>query len=236
MSCKVYFNKTLFPVVPEKITMKIKGKNETVTLINSGEVNILKSPGLTEVSFDLLLPSVKYPFAVYKNNKFQKPEYYLKKLEAFKLKKKSFQLIITRRTAGNKIRFNTNLTVALEDYEIKEEAKQCDDITVSIKLKQYIPYQIKTVKKLKSKTGTKTSKKKKRASSKNSGNKKYIVKKGDCLWNIAKRFYDDSTKYTLIYIKNKSVIENTAKKHGLKSSSGGHWIYPGTEITIPEDV
>ena len=41
MSCKVYFNKTLITVAPEKITMKIKGKNETVTLINSGEVYIL---------------------------------------------------------------------------------------------------------------------------------------------------------------------------------------------------
>lgn len=236
MSCKVYFNKILFPVAPESITMKIKGNNETVTLIDSGEINILKSPGLTEVSFDLLLPNIKYSFSVYKNNKFQKPEYYLEKLENFKLKKKSFQLIITRRTASNKLRFNTNLTVALEDYQIKEEAKECDDITVSVSLKQYKPYQTKTVKKLNSKSGTKTSAKKKRTSSKSGGNQKYIVKKGDCLWNIAKKFYDDSSKYTLIYNKNKSIIESTAKKNGLKSSSGGHWIYPGTELTIPEDT
>ncbi|RHC64162.1 LysM peptidoglycan-binding domain-containing protein [Anaerobutyricum hallii] len=63
--------------------------------------------------------------------------------------------------------------------------------------------------------------------------KKYIVKKGDSLWNLAKKFYKDGKKQTKIYNANKSVIEKAAKKHGKGSSGKGKWIYPGTKLTIP---
>lgn len=81
MAYRLYMDGILFPVTPSKITMKINGKNETVTLINEGEANILKSPGLTDVDFELLLPAVQYPFAVYPSG-FRPAKYYLDKLEA----------------------------------------------------------------------------------------------------------------------------------------------------------
>ena len=80
MAYRLYMDGILFPVTPSKITMKINGKNETVTLINEGEANILKSPGLTDVDFELLLPAVQYPFAVYPSG-FRPAKYYLDKLE-----------------------------------------------------------------------------------------------------------------------------------------------------------
>ena len=67
-----------------------------------------------------------------------------------------------------------------------------------------------------------------------SRSKEYTVKKGDCLWNIAKAEYGDGSKYTVIYNANKKVIEDTANKYrNGKGSSNGHWIYPGTKLTIP---
>ena len=36
----MYFDKCLFPVTPEKISIKINGNNKTVNLINEGEINI----------------------------------------------------------------------------------------------------------------------------------------------------------------------------------------------------
>ncbi len=49
----------------------------------------------------------------------------------------------------------------------------------------------------------------------------YTVVKGDCLWNIAKKFYGSGTKYTLIYNANKGIIKNPSL------------IYPGQVLTIP---
>ena len=48
----MYFDKCLFPVTPEKISIKINGNNKTVNLINEGEINILKKAGLTDIEFE----------------------------------------------------------------------------------------------------------------------------------------------------------------------------------------
>ncbi|MBQ9699485.1 MAG: LysM peptidoglycan-binding domain-containing protein [Lachnospiraceae bacterium] len=69
--------------------------------------------------------------------------------------------------------------------------------------------------------------------SKSSSGGKYIVKRGDNLWMLAKQFYGSGTKQTVIYEANKEVIEATAKAHGFSSSQNGHWIFPGTELVIP---
>lgn len=61
----------------------------------------------------------------------------------------------------------------------------------------------------------------------------YIVKTGDTLWDLAKKFYGSSTKYHVIYEANKETIEETAKKRGLKQSKNGYWIFPGQKLIIP---
>ena len=65
------------------------------------------------------------------------------------------------------------------------------------------------------------------------GAESYVIKKGDTLWDLAKKKYGNGSKYTLIYEANKDVIEADAKKHGKGSSNNGYWIYPGLTITIP---
>lgn len=66
----------------------------------------------------------------------------------------------------------------------------------------------------------------------------YIVKKGDTLWTIAQRFYGTGTKWQALYQANKDIIESTAKKQWKaagknRDSQNGHWIFPGTKISIP---
>ncbi len=70
------------------------------------------------------------------------------------------------------------------------------------------------------------------AVSPSSGN--YTVVPGDTLWALAKRYYGSGAKYSIIYNVNADVIESTARAHGKSSSDNGHWIYPGTVLTIPE--
>lgn len=62
---------------------------------------------------------------------------------------------------------------------------------------------------------------------------RYIVQRGDTLWDLSSRFYGDSTQYGRIYQANKEVIEQEARKRGKKDSSSGYWIFPGTELLIP---
>ena len=59
---KFYFNKNVLPVTPGAITTTFKNQNKTITLINEGEVNLPKAPGLTEYSFKFMLPWCNYPF------------------------------------------------------------------------------------------------------------------------------------------------------------------------------
>ena len=59
---KFYFNKDVLPVTPGAITTTFKNQNKTITLINEGEVNLPKAPGLTEHSFKFMPPWRNYPF------------------------------------------------------------------------------------------------------------------------------------------------------------------------------
>ena len=159
----VYLGDILFPIAPETIDMKINGQNTTQTLINEGEINILKLAGLTTVSFSVLLPAVEYPFASYIDG-FQPPSYYLEELEVLKQSKEPFQLIIARNdyVSGKFYLHNTNMTVSLEDYTIKEGANEGFDMKVEISLKQYKHFATKTFKVEKPSSKTKVKKKRKK--------------------------------------------------------------------------
>lgn len=212
----------LLPVAPRKLQMKVDNANKTYTMVNEGEINILKSPGLTEFEFDALLPNVKYPFAVYKSGDFHRAFWYLKKLEKMKTEKQKFQFIVSRKLPNGKVLFSTDMTVSLEDYKVKEDAKEYGmDVMVTIKLKQYREYGTKTCKVKKKKNKKKKVVKTKTRETKEVKTQTYTVKKGDCLWNIAKKFYGNGSKYTVIYNANKDKIKNP------------NLIYVGQVFTIP---
>ena len=44
-----YLGNCLLPIAPEKLSLKINNANETITLINEGEINVLKRAGLTDI-------------------------------------------------------------------------------------------------------------------------------------------------------------------------------------------
>ncbi|WP_096269406.1 LysM peptidoglycan-binding domain-containing protein [Paucisalibacillus globulus] len=204
------------PVAPSQMSTQINNSNETITLMNEGEVNILKKPGLTDIEFEVLLPNVRYPFAVYPNG-FKPAAHYLNKLEQLKVNQKSFQFIVNRMMPNGKLLFDTNMTVSLEDYEIEEDAEEGFDIRVTINLKQFKSF---GTKKVKVKPNTKKATVKKTRST--SGKKKYRTHKvvrGDTLWAIAKRYLGSGTRYPEIAKLNK--IKNP------------NLIYPGQVFKIP---
>lgn len=139
-----YLNKCLLPIAPEKLEVKINNANDTLTLINEGEINILKTPELTDVEFECRIPQVKYPFATYSSG-FKGASFFLDYFESLKVNKKPFQFIVSRTMPNGKVLFSTNMKVSLEDYKITEQAKEGFDLVVKIKLKQYRDYGTKTV-------------------------------------------------------------------------------------------
>lgn len=255
MAYKLYMNKILYPIAPAKIQTKITNKNKTITLANQTDINILKSPGLREYTFELLLPNSEYPFAIYKDG-FKNADYYLRKIKNLKENKKPFKFKVLRgKKYIKKKKENPNykyisVNCSLEDYTIIDDATNGLDVKVNITLKQYISYGIKIVKikqqKIKEKDDKKEEEKEPSKQEKKpiiinrdtstaptTNNRKYTVKKGDCLWAIAKIYYGDGSKYGKIYSANSGIIEAVAKEHGKTSSENGHWIWEGTVLIIP---
>jgi LysM repeat protein len=184
------------PVAPQKIDTKIKNMNKTYKILEGGELNILKAPGLTELSFDIDLPGVLYPFAVYDQG-FRPPDFYLDKLETLKTGREPFQLVISR-IRGRQLLYETNIRVSLEDYKITDDAKNGTDVVVSLKLKQYVDRKTKrvTIKQATSNSAA-TVQAQSTASERpqKTPAKTYTVKSGDTLWRICARELGDGSRY-----------------------------------------
>ncbi len=224
MAYLFYFDTLLLPVPPEKVTVGIKNQNETIRLINEGEINILKQAGLTEIAFDCLLPNVSYPFSTY-NNGFQKATYFLDKIEELKVNQTPFQFIVNRALPSGSSLHYTNIKVTVEEYSVVEEAEEGFDVVVKMELKQYKEYGTKVCSIETNSGGTssvsvETPRETTTAPTPQTA-ETYTVMSGDSLWAIAKRYYGDGSKYTEIYNANSSIISNASL------------IYPGQVLTIP---
>jgi len=218
------------PITPGELRLSSGSKNKVVTLISEGDINILKSPSLTEIEFEARFPMRKYPFS-------REPltfETYLSKFTEMKVGKKPIRFIVARQTLSGNNSWSTNMLVSLEEVEVNESANEGDDVLVSFKLKEYREYDIKTIAIPTAEPDTtSTSDIPRPDDDRTSESKTHEIKSGDTLWALAKAYYGDGSKYTVIYNANAEKLNDAARQHGKDSSSNGHWIYPGTEIVIP---
>jgi len=192
----LFFDAVQFPVAPSEMRIRINNKNETLTLIDQGEINVLRKPGLTDIEFEVLLPNVQYPFAVYPDG-YQTADYYLDKLEKLKVNQEPFQFIVNRMKPNGQLLFDTNMAVSLEDYEIVDNAEEGFDITVTINLKQHKAYSTKLLKVSTSSTAAtkKVTTTTPRPVSKTTP-KTHKVVAGETLWAIAKKELGNGARYT----------------------------------------
>ena len=150
----------MLPVPPEKMSIRIRGKNRTISLINEGEANLIKTPGLTDISFTVLLPNSSYDFSDYNsslkstvmnavssrlfgsNFSFKPAKYFLDVFEQAKQSSLPLRFIVSRMAGGGlSLLFSTNMLVTVEDYSIEEDAKRYGfDCAVPLKLRQYRPF------------------------------------------------------------------------------------------------
>ena len=231
------------PITPKEVTIKSGSNNKKLTLIDGGEINILKSPSLMEIEFDARFPMREYPYSRWTGDAASNFEYYFNKFTKAKQDKQPVKFSIVRSTPNGNKTWGTGVSeistlFSFEDLQTKESADDGDDVIVRFKLKQFKEYGVikyKTPTSTPTSTSTSTSNTARPTENKNTSNtQQYTVKSGDTLWGIAKKHYNDGSKWKKIYDANKTVIEQTANKYrNGKGSSNGHWIYPNTVLVIP---
>ena len=249
---EVILGDVMFPIAPSSIELKVNNKNKTTVLIDEGEINFLRTPGLADIRFELLIPSVKYPFAKYIDG-FKPSLYYLNHIKSLKINKQPFLFKVARTWAnGKNLSFKFEMKVSLEDYTIKDAVDDGFDIKVSLTLKQYRDYGTKigtvTFTPSTSKTYTEiqttpaTSETteevtqaitdiKEERQTENSPDKKlknlsYYTTNGITTWELSMKFYGNMENAILIEEANKRFVENGIIHH--------HLIPPNTSVVIPE--
>ncbi len=200
------------PVLPEKLKVTSPGNNDTATVLVLGDILILRKKGLRTVAWDSFFPVNDAPFVT---GRITDPVEIVKAIQKARDILDPVRFLIT----GTDLDINVRMGVETFDYE--ERAGELGDFYYSIKLsewKDYSPRRIvlppEPAKPAQAKEPERTGEPPKQ--------KTYTVKAGDCLWNIAKKFYGKGSDYTKIYNANKGTI-----------GSNPNLIYPGQVFTIP---
>ncbi len=159
-------------------------------------------------------------------------------LRKYNLESRVFPLGIGRRRVGS---YKWMITRVSDDLKTFYKNGKVTEVMANITLKEY-PYKKGSSKKkkvVKSKkgrtvlqTGLSDSDAVKTEKNKKSKNKKgyitYVVKGGDTLWQLAKKYYGDGAKYTKIFNANRK------KAKGFHVISNADKLQPGWVIKIPK--
>lgn len=206
MAYQVLLGGMLFPVAPQKIEVKIPSGNETIELIDGSQMNILKIPELSDISFSVELPGMAgRSYAVYENG-FQPPGYYLEKLEQMVLNREAMQLQIVRMLPNGTSLHNNKLDVSIEDYTVTDDAKEGVDTTLKLSLKQYTQKNTYTTSLTAALDGSMIMSVQRQRTTPMSASvmQTAVVTAlaGDTLWSIAKRYLGDGSKFSQLAALN----------------------------------
>lgn len=221
MAYRVTIGGVLLPVAPEKIEIKVKSKNDTVTLIDGAEMDILKKPGLSEITFSAELPGTPgRDYAVY-DGAFQPPAYFLNEFERLALSEQPFVLQIIRELPNGDTLHKSSFQASIGDYTIMDDVKEGFDTVVKLNFRQYDQKVTYTASMSAALDGsTKVTTTKQRAVSANApviSTPFVTVPPGATLWSLAKQYLGDGSLWT-----------NIAQLNGI----AGNRVAPGQMIRI----
>lgn len=198
------------PVLPQKFNVTIGSKNSSVDVVGLGEITVKQSRPAYQFSFSSFFPCTNFPGI--ENVALTNPQQCVERINGWIESKKPVHIIITG--AG------INEYCTIEKFNRREEGGDVGTIHYDMTLKEYREVTVRQVKVEKS---TATVQKSQTRVDNTTNPKTYTVKKGDCLWNIAKSLYGNGVDYTKIYNANKGTVGNNP-----------NLIYPGQVLTIPE--
>lgn len=180
------------PVKPTDFNVTVAHRNTVVNVIQQGDINLMGKSGLREIPLSSFFPSKPYNFS---RGYVRDPMSCVNLIEKWRNSGKPIRVIITGLL---------NMEATIESFTWGER-DATGDIYYTLNLKEYKKVTTKKAT-VKIEVVKDTTRETKPASS--SSGKTYVVKAGDCLWNIAKRFYGNGALYTKIYNANKGIIKN----------------------------
>ncbi|MEF9952194.1 MAG: LysM peptidoglycan-binding domain-containing protein [Clostridium sp.] len=209
MDYKLYFGLDTgegftLPVLPEEIEVKKDGNNETINIVNLGEVSIINKPKLADIEFECHFPLHEAPYLA--TDKLMPPSYYVKKIEKWRDEEKPIRVILV----GSPLEINQ--LYSIENFNKKEVGGEVGDIYYLIHLKEYAAGVVKKVKIVNTSSDKKATSKPKpsRPNTSKPKVKTHTVRKGDTLWGISKRYLGKGSRFDEIAklnnIKNPNII------------------------------
>lgn len=219
MAYSFYLDGYALPFAPPSMRLSWPGRNETIDLINDGEANIPRAPGLQQIEFEARIPNEAYSFATYPTGWID-ADRFRALLESLHGGKQPFRFIASR-AMGSKLLFDTNLMVTLESWDMNEDWEEGFDAIFPITLKAYKAFATKTAQIVAPAASAPMIVTSQTRASGATTPSDYTVVKGDCLSHIAQRMLGDSSRWREIYDLNKGQIDNP------------NLIFPGQVFKLP---
>lgn len=181
------------PVLPESVSVSYPDKNDNVYVYGVGDVTIKKCPGAFVLKFDSFFPAERCSGCI---DNPKKPKEYVDFMKKVMELDTPCKFIYT----GGSIPINSLATIK---FDVKEQGGDLDTIYYTLTVTEYKNVSVRkiNIKNGKGKVSSKTKRKSTKVKS-----RKYTVKEGDCLWNIAIKYYRKGSQYIKIYNANKKVI------------------------------
>nr|DAM84191.1 MAG TPA: tail assembly protein [Caudoviricetes sp.] len=149
-----YLDNVQIPIPPKSLDIAYSNKNETIDLLQTGEVTIPKPLGLTEYSFEIVLPNSKYPFNQSILEKSKKAEHYLKKIHGMKTAGSPVKFTVVRMKPTGEMLSMLTERVTIENIATKEDHDYGFDVYLTVTLKQWRDYGTKKLVVEENKDGT----------------------------------------------------------------------------------
>lgn len=202
-----------FPILPSAINIQDYAIINDSNITGLGDITVFGGKGLraTEISSFFPNPERNYKFVNYTG--YPKPYDCVSKIRKWMYAGEVVRFIVT----GTEINFKVRIT----DFTFSQQ-DGTGDVYFTINLKEYRAIKITSTTPSKDKTDnkdrtdTKDNNTDKNKTDTDSKQTIYIVKNGDNLWDIAKKYYGKGSDYTKIKEKNKSTYPSLAKNNIIK--------------------
>ncbi len=186
--------------------MKKKGKGQAYDIVGLGEVNVIKSRELAEVSFESFFPADKNaPYLSVPITQFNDPETCVKKINGWQESIYPCRLLVQTEN----LKFT--IAVSIESFERREVAGHGGDIYFSLVLKEYKFYSTRRlITETKNGKTTVMQEPAKRPDERVPPDT-YVLKKNDNLWKVAQLQLGDGSRWKEL-MKLNNITEAQAKR------------------------